>query len=258
MEEKLTEAFIASGLDTTFVGRNIICHSKIASTMDAAKKMALESAPEGSVIIADEQTAGKGRIGRLWSSPRGCIALSVILYPKPAYLSSLIMVASLAVMHAITDVTGLHPQIKWPNDILINGKKVCGILAESGAQANRGNYAVIGIGINVNLRATCLDEVSLTATSLSDELGGRVSRLEIVRKLLLEIERLYISAQEGEAVFREWQQNLVTLGRPVNAKSGDKVYEGIAESVERDGSLMLRLRDGSLKRIVAGDVALKH
>ena len=258
MKEKLTEASIASGLDTTFVGRKIIYHSKIASTMDVARKMALEGAPEGNVVIADEQTAGKGRIGRLWSSPRGCIALSVILYPKPAYLSSLIMVASLAVMHAITDVTGLHSQIKWPNDVLINDKKVCGILAESGVQGSRGNYAIIGIGINVNLRATCLDEASLTATSLSDELGSQVSRLEIVRKLLLEIERLYISAREGEAVYQEWQQNLVTLGRPVNAKSGNNVYEGIAESVERDGSLMLRLRDGSLKRIVAGDVTLKH
>jgi len=256
VEEKITEASIARDLNTSFVGQRIIYHSKIPSTMELARREALEGALEGTAVITDEQTAGKGRIGRFWSSPKGCIALSIILYPKQAYLPSLIMVASLAVMHTIKCVTGLRSQIKWPNDVLINGKKVCGILVESGVQGGRSNYAIIGIGINVNLEAAYIGEVSLMATSLSDELGKQVSRLEIVRKLLREIERLYLSAQDGEAVYQEWRQNLETLGRSVSAKSGNDVYEGIAESVEKDGSLMLRLRDGSLKRIVAGDVTL--
>ena len=258
MEDKLTEASIASGLDTAFIGRRITCHSKISSTMEIAKRKALEGTPEGTVVITDEQTAGKGRTGRVWSSPRGCVALSVILYPETAYLSSLIMIASLAVMHAIEHVTGLHPKIKWPNDILINGRKVCGILVESGVQGGRSNYAVIGIGINVNLDAAYLGEVSLKATSLSGEMGKEVPRLELIRSLLFEMERLYIAARDGETVYKEWRSNLETLGRTVNAKSGDNTYEGVAESVERDGSLILRLRDGSLKRIVAGDVTLKH
>jgi BirA family biotin operon repressor/biotin-[acetyl-CoA-carboxylase] ligase len=224
--------------------------------MEVAKREALKGTLDGTVVIADEQTAGKGRIGRFWSSPKGCIALSIILYPKPAYLSSLIMVASLAVMHTIKSVTGLYSPIKWPNDVLINGKKVCGILVESGVQGSDSNYAIIGIGINVNLEARCLDDVSFMATSLSNELGREVSRLKIMRKLLRDIERLYISANEDEMVYREWQRNLETLGRLVNAKSGENTYEGIAESVERDGSLLLRLRDGSQKRFVAGDVIL--
>ena len=256
MEEKITEASIARDLNTNFVGQRIIHRLKIPSTMELARKEALEGTPEGTVIIADEQTAGKGRIERFWSSPKGCIALSIILYPKPDYLPSMIMVSSLAVMHTIKCVTGLRPQIKWPNDVLINDKKVCGILVESGVQGGESIYAIVGIGINVNLEAICLDEVSLTATSLSDELGSQVSRLEIVKKLLREIERLYLSAQDGEAVYREWRQNLETLGRSVNAKSGNDLYEGVAESVEEDGSLMLRLRDGILKRIVAGDITL--
>lgn len=258
MKEKLTEASIKRDLCTSLVGRRIIHHLKIPSTMEFARREALAGAPEGTVIIADEQTAGKGRIGRIWSSPRGCIALSIILYPKTAYLSSIIMVVSLAVMHTIKYVTGLHPKIKWPNDILINGKKVCGILVESGVQGSESNYTIIGIGINVNLETTCLDGVSLTATSLSDELGKQESRLKIVRELLREIERLYLLAKNSEVVYQEWWKNLETLGRSINVKLGNDIYEGVAESVDRDGSLILRLRDGNIKRIVVGDVTLKH
>jgi BirA family biotin operon repressor/biotin-[acetyl-CoA-carboxylase] ligase len=258
MKEKMTEASIRKDLSTSFIGQRIIYHTKIRSTMDVAKREALKGAPEGTVVIADEQTEGKGRIGRFWSSPKGCVALSIILYPKQTYLSSLIMVASLAVMRTIKSVTRLHSPIKWPNDVLINGKKVCGILVESGVQSSDSNYAIIGIGINVNLEATCLDDVSSMATSLSNELGSEVSRLKIIRKLLCEIERLYISAKDNEIVYREWMRNLETLGRLVNAKSGDNIYEGIAESVKRDGSLMLRLTDGSLKRFVAGDIILQQ
>jgi len=236
VEEKITAASIMRDLNTSFIAKRIIYHSQMPSTMELARKEALAGVPDGTVVIADEQTAGKGRMGRFWSSPKGCIALSIVLYPKPAYLPFLIMVASLAVMHTIKCVTGLCAQIKWPNDILINGKKVCGVLVESGVRGNESNYTVIGIGINVNLEADCLDEVSLTATSLSDELGSRVSRLETVRKLLCEIESLYLSAQDGEAVYDEWRQNLETLGRQVQVRSGNNLYKGVAEDVEKDGA----------------------
>lgn len=258
MKELLTEAYIKKGLGTNFIGQRIIYHSKIPSTMEVAKREAQKEAPEGTLVIADEQTAGKGRIGRCWSSPKGCIALSIVLYPKPAQLSSIIMVASLAVMRTIKSVTGLRSLIKWPNDILINGRKVCGILVECGVQNSNSNYAIVGIGINVNLEATCLGGMSFSATSLSDEMGGQVSRIEIVRKLLAEIESLYISAQEDEIVYLEWQSNLETLGRQVSVKLCNTIYRGIAESVERDGTLIIRIGDGSLKRIVAGDVLLEY
>jgi BirA family biotin operon repressor/biotin-[acetyl-CoA-carboxylase] ligase len=150
----------------------------------------------------------------------------------------------------------LQSQIKWPNDVLINGRKVCGIIIESSAGDNGINYAVVGIGINVNLKTTEFTEIASVATSLSDELGREVSRLSLIKRLLVEIEPLYLSAKNSDAVYQEWRDSLVTLGRKVCARSGNDIYEGIAESVEKDGSLILRLRDGSLKRIVAGDVTL--
>lgn len=256
--DDLSPAAITSGLATHFIGQRIIYYSRIPSTMEVAKKEALQGAPEGTVVITDEQTAGKGRMRRVWLSPKGCIALSVILYPNIAHLPSLIMVASLAVVHTIAAVTGLWSRIKWPNDVLINGKKVCGILIESGVRDSSIDYAVVGIGINANLKNAHFAEVSLPATSLSDELGRNVSRLELVRRLLFEIERLYLAAQSGEAVYQEWRDNLETLGRRIHARSGDTVYEGIAESVAKDGSLMLRGSDGSLTKLTAGDVTLRE
>ncbi len=258
MKDYLTQDSITRDLATRFIGHRVILYSKTASTMEIARREAIKGAIEGTVVISNEQSAGRGRLGRLWLSPGGCVAVSVILYPDIAFLPSLIMVASLAVVHTILDITGLQPQIKWPNDVMIGGKKVCGVLVESGVRDGNIDYAIIGIGVNVNLEAAALGELSLPATSLSDELGRGVSRLELVRRLLVEMERLYLSAHSSEAVYREWKDSLETLGRRVRARSGDRVYEGIAESVDKDGSLLLRRLDGSLTRILAGDVTLQN
>jgi BirA family biotin operon repressor/biotin-[acetyl-CoA-carboxylase] ligase len=198
-----------------------------------------------------------GRKKRLWLSPKGSIALSIILYPNTAYLPFLIMVASLAVVHSIEKVTGLKSQIKWPNDVLINDKKVCGILIESGVRGNTVDYAIIGIGINVNLRLADFPEISSVASSLSQELGRNISWLDMIRCLLAETERLYLTLPSGDSVYREWRDNLVTLGKKVQVRSGETIYKGTAESVASDGSLFLRQSDGSLIKIVAGDVTLR-
>ncbi len=257
MKDDLSEVSIAVGLGTRFIGQRIIHYSKIPSTMEVAKREALQGALEGTVVIADEQTAGKGRMGRLWISPKGCVALSIILYPDITYLPSLVMVASLAVFHTIAAITGLRARIKWPNDVLINGKKVCGILIKSEVRDSSIDYAVVGIGINVNLETCCLAGVSLSATSLSHELGREVSCLEIIRRLLVEFERLYVTVQSGKAVYQEWRDNLETLGKKIHARSGNAVYEGVAESVDKDGSLLLRCSDGRLIKLTAGDVTLQ-
>jgi BirA family biotin operon repressor/biotin-[acetyl-CoA-carboxylase] ligase len=225
--------------------------------MDVARREAQKGAREGTVVIAGEQTAGRGRIKRAWLSPKGSIALSIILYPDLRYLSSLIMVASLGVVHCIEKVTGLKPQIKWPNDVLIDGKKVCGILIESGVKGKRLDYAVIGIGINVNLRLSDFPEISSLATSLSHELGRDVSRIDMIRCLLAEIEGLYLALPSGDSVYQQWRDNLMTLGKRVQVSSDETTYEGIAESVASDGSLLLRQPDGNLTKIVAGDVTLR-
>ena len=258
VENNLSPASIADNLESHFIGQRVIYYPRLTSTMDVARQEAQHGAAEGTVVIADEQTMGKGRLKRAWLSPRGSIALSIILHPSVFYLPSLIMLASLAVVHSIETITGLELQIKWPNDILINDKKVCGILIESNVRGNTVVYAIIGIGINVNFGLSAFPEILSTATSLADELERDVSRVDVIRCLLVEIEKLYLALPDGESVYEEWRDRLVTLGRKVQVKSGGTILEGIAESVARDGSLLLRHSNGSSTKIVAGDVSLHH
>jgi BirA family biotin operon repressor/biotin-[acetyl-CoA-carboxylase] ligase len=257
MMDILSAELVKDGLETRFIGRRVVhllCHS---STMEAAREEAGWGAAEGTVVIAEEQTAGKGRAKRVWLSPRGSISLSVVLYPDASQLPYLIMIASVAAARSIEIVTGLKAQLKWPNDVLIEGKKICGILIENELHGDRVAWAVIGIGINVNIRMRDFPEIAATATSLSDELGRELSRVEIIRRLLAEMERLYPSLGTGEQVYREWRDRLITLGKRVQAISGEDVLEGVAEDVNRDGSLLLKHSDGSTSHIVAGDVTLR-
>jgi BirA family biotin operon repressor/biotin-[acetyl-CoA-carboxylase] ligase len=258
MKASLSPEVITQDLETRFVGRRVIYHSSVTSTNELAKEEARHGAEEGTVVIAGEQTVGKGRLRRNWLSPEGSIALSLVLYPEVAQLPSLIMVASLAVAHSIEAVTGLKPRLKWPNDVLVGDRKVSGILVESGVRGSSVDYAVIGIGVNVNFKVSNFPEISPTATSLSDELGRKVSLPRLVRRLLVELEGYYLALVARASLYEEWRDSLVTLGKEVRVESGGAVQVGIAQSVARDGSLLLRLPDGSLSRIVAGEVTLRH
>jgi len=258
VEDSLSPAAITNGLATRFIGQEVTCYPSLPSTNDVAKRRAKEGDKEGTVIITEEQTAGRGRIGRSWLTPRGSIALSIILYPPLAYLPSLIMVASLAVAYSIEQVTNLKVQLKWPNDVLLNGKKVCGILVESDVRGDKVDYAVIGIGLNVNLKLSEFPQIAPMATSLSWELGREVSRREMVQSLLAQAEKLYLALAAGDSVFKQWRDRLVTLGKEVQVSSGETTCKGVAESVAADGSLLLRQPDGSLLKIVAGDVTLRR
>ena len=252
----LTPDSITRGLATRFIGQKVIYYRRLPSTMKVATERARQGVAEGTTIIAGEQTGGRGRLGRLWLSPPGNIALSVILYPDLDYLPSLVMLASLAVVRAIKAVTGLKANISWPNDVLINGRKVCGILVESDVWGGEVAYAVVGMGMNVNLDAVDFPDISSTATSLRAETGGELSLVDIIRQLLLDMEGLYITLQVGGSVYEEWRDSLVTLGRQVTVTSVKTSQQGIAESVDRDGALRLRLPDGSLVRVIAADVTL--
>jgi BirA family biotin operon repressor/biotin-[acetyl-CoA-carboxylase] ligase len=256
-ESRLSAAAITKDLKTELIGQRVIAYPRLTSTNDVAKREAKKGAREGTVVVAEEQTAGRGRLKRAWLSPRGSVALSVILHPTPAQLPYLIMVASLAVVHCIKKLD-LKAQIKWPNDVLVNNKKVCGILIESDVRGSDVDYAVIGIGLNVNVNTTDFPEIAATATSLSHELGRKLSRQEIIRCLLVELENLYLALPEGDSVFREWRERLVTLGKEVEIISGQTAHKGIAESVASDGSLLLRQPDGKLIKVVAGDVSLRQ
>ncbi len=257
MNEIFSADSISYGLDTRIIGRNVLYFSSVGSTNETAKQEAGQGVQEGTVVIADEQTAGRGRLKRTWLTPKGNIALSVVLYPDISILPSLIMMASLAVSQTIETVTELRTQIKWPNDVLIDGKKVCGILIESDVRNEKVHYAVIGIGINVNAGKEVLSGVVMPATSLYTETGKEVSRLQIIRELVKDMDNLYEAIISGGSVFNEWRDRLVTLGNEVRVTSGEDIFEGIAESVDTDGSLLVRNPDGSLKRVIAGDVTLR-
>lgn len=253
----LSSETITSDLETRFIGQRVIHFLSHGSTMEAARQEARRATAEGTVVIAEEQTAGKGRAKRVWLSPKGSISLSVVLYPEVSQLPYLVMMASLAVARSIEAVTGLKTQLKWPNDVLIGGKKACGILIESELRGSDVGWAIIGIGINANITMNAFPEIATIATSLSGEMGKDVSRLAIIRRLLVEMENLYLSLGNGEHVYREWRDRLITLGRKVRVHSGEGVLNGIAEDVSRDGSLLLRHGHGCLSRIVAGDVTLR-
>jgi BirA family transcriptional regulator, biotin operon repressor / biotin---[acetyl-CoA-carboxylase] ligase len=257
MSEVLSPEVITDNLGTRLIGRRVLYYPQTTSTNHLAKDEARAGAPEGTVVIAGEQTLGRGRRERSWISPPGNLALSFVLYPTIKYLPSLIMVASLSTARAVTEVTGLETGIKWPNDVLINGKKVCGILVESEVRGSRVDYAVTGIGVNVNIRMADYPEVAAIATSLYDEIGREVSLVSLARALLRELDGLYQGLLAGRAVIEAWRERLVTLGREVSVVSADATYSGVAESVDRDGSLVVRRSDGSLSRVVAGDVSIR-
>ena len=256
-KDSLSSALITHNLETRFIGQRVLYYPQLSSTMDIARQEALRGAAEGTVVVADEQIGGRGRVKRVWLSPEGSIALSIILYPGVINSPYLIMLASLAVVHSIEVVAGLKAQIKWPNDVLISDKKVCGILIESNVRGDTVDYTIISIGLNVNFRLSGFPEIQDTATSLSDELGEDLPRLKVVRQLLKETEKLYLALRAGESCYEEWRDRLVTLGNSVRVKSGGAIYEGVAESVVRDGSLLLRCTDGNLLKIVSGDATLR-
>ena len=248
---------ISRELATDFIGQNLLYFASVTSTNDIARQQAMGKSPEGTAVIAERQTSGRGRLKREWVSPEGNIAVTVVLYPDRKNLYFLTMLAALAVQRGIEKTTGVKCQLKWPNDVLVNGKKVCGILLESKASVESVDYALVGIGINVNMKIADHPEIAAIATSLALETGSEVSRTELLRNLFIEMEKLYLRLRAGESIMAEWRDQLVTLGKKVFVRSGDEAFEGTAESVADDGSLLLRCVDGKLLKFNAGDVTLK-
>lgn len=262
--ENLTDR-IQKGLKTKLLGRKIYHYPEVVSTNDIAKKLirgeaieggAMHHIVHGTVILAEIQTKGKGRLGRDWASPRGGIWLSCILSaPKPQSASLLTLLTSVAVARAIQALTSLPVKIKWPNDLLVHGKKVAGILSEKVAE-----YVIVGIGVNLNVSPQALPEnLRSLATSLKAESGEDIPQVKFIQILLKELEKIYLRLKEGEAsiVLQEWKSLNTTLGSWVKVRSFTEVWEGQAVNVDREGYLLVRLADGTLKRVASGDVTLR-
>jgi len=226
--------------------------------MDVAREQARSGAEEGLVVIADEQTAGRGRFRRRWLTPPGSsLALSLLLRPQAEQLPKLGMMAALGVLEAVAKVTALRASLKWPNDVILNGRKLGGILVESELDPGGRATAIVGIGINVNLDVAAFDEIAQGATSLSTELGHGVSRLELLWALLAALERNYEALKGGQGLHKEWAEHLETIGQRVRVIAGGDVEEGLAEAVDEEGRLLLRRDDGSLAHLVGGEVTLR-
>jgi BirA family biotin operon repressor/biotin-[acetyl-CoA-carboxylase] ligase len=256
---RLSADLILKHLATHFLGRNLVYLPETASTNADARRLAAAGAPDGTVVVAEYQSAGRGRLERRWVAPPGSSLLaSVLLRPDlaPYRAQRLTMLAGLAAADAIEAETGLHAGLKWPNDLLIGERKVGGILTEVDVSGERLSYAVLGIGLNVNLDPAALPgELLERATSLSAELGREVDRLSLLLALLALLEKRYIALGAGAAdLHREWAGRLVTVGREVVVSAGDGEWWGVAEGVDDDGALLVRPPGGEARRVVAGDV----
>ncbi|TFG46814.1 MAG: biotin--[acetyl-CoA-carboxylase] ligase [Dehalococcoidia bacterium] len=236
--------------------KRILTYESIGSTMDKARELGSEGSPEATIVVAAQQTEGRGRLSRPWLSPDGSLSFSILLYPPPEKLVSLTMMAGLAVARAVEATASLKVDLKWPNDILIGDKKVAGILVESGFNGQR-QYVVIGIGVNVNLDSARYSEIAHIATSLSLESGDEVDILRLLRELIFGLETLYTDF-DAAGLYNAWRGRLTTLGCRVRAVTGDGTIDGVAEDVADDGTLIIRTDDGHSHTIIAGDVMLRH
>lgn len=252
----LVASAIRQGLYTHVVGRRILYYRELTSTMDAASRLADEGADEGAVVIAEMQSAGRGRQGRSWVSRPGNLLLSVLFRPGMEQLPFISMIGGLAVARAVRKTTGLSPAIKWPNDVLLGGRKAAGILAESAIVGDSVCYAVLGLGINVALDPSESEEISAIATSVDAAAGAPIERESLLRQLLLDLDDLYLRLGRNESPLAEWTGLLETIGQPVVATFAGETLSGVAEAVDETGNLLLRQDDGQIITLTAGDVTL--
>lgn len=254
---------LSGGLRTKFVGRSIFFKRSVASTNRWAEECAKLGACDGTIFLAETQSAGRGRLDRKWISPRGGLWFSVVFRPRlrTAGAFGLVFVASLAVAEVLKKLYKLEIQVKWPNDVLANGKKVCGILAETKSDGRNVEYVVVGVGINANfkIRRSLPEVLWKTVTSLEDELGVKVELEPLLGELLKRFEGLYsVFLKKGfSAVLVEWKKFAGFLGCKVEVLSMNEKLTGLALDVDGDGSLVLKLADGAVKHVCAGDVVLR-
>lgn len=245
------------------IGRDIRVFQKTTSTNDIVEKLARDGVAEGVVVFAESQTQGRGRLGRAWVSPPGKgLWFSVLLRPQiaPQAVTRLTIAAAASLARTVQSVTGVVPRIKWPNDLLVNGRKISGILTELSAELDHVKYVILGIGMNINLtEADFPADLKPIATSLRVAAKREINRPEFAAELLRQLDRDYRRLSEGhfQKVAEEWEALSGTLGSEVEVRTGDRVVRGRAESLDPDGALLVRTQHGRIERIIGGDVSLR-
>lgn len=258
----LSKEELESTIHTKWAGENVVFFEETVSTNNEIRSLAEQGAPHGTLAVAEKQLGGKGRRGRVWTSPAGVgIWMSMLLRPQidPLAASMLTLVMALAAKKGIEISTGLKSEIKWPNDLVLNKKKICGILTEMSTELMEIQYVIPGIGINVNQK-DFPDDIKATATSLYIESGKIQKRSEIIAALMEAFEGYYdtfIKTQDMSGLIEEYNANLVNLGNEVCVLDPAGEFRGVSEGINKEGALLVRLADGTLKEIISGEVSVR-
>jgi len=250
---------IQTKLQTERFGREVVTLEQTDSTQNDVRAIAERGAGEGAIVVALEQGVGKGRMGRAWSSPKGGLWFSILMRPSIAIaeLHKLSLLFGVAVAKSLKQIR-VDARLKWPNDVLVEGKKVCGILLEVSAESDRVNHVIAGIGINANFSSGKLPEsLNSHSTTLLDQLGKRIDRAALLADVLLNAERLYFGATKDGfgGVLDQWRSLSCTIGNEVIVSSFGRSVSGLAVGISDDGSLLVKT-EGGVEKILAGDVTL--
>ena len=257
--DKLSSIEIQQALGSRKFGCVVHHFEEISSTMDEAFRLGMSGVPEGALVTAEYQLKGRGRMGRPWVSSRGKgVYFSLLLRPQLTLsdVSKLTLLSAVAISEAVEKHTGLRPLIKWPNDLLLGGRKIAGILTELRAEVDRVEFVVLGVGLNVN---TSSKELPLVATSLKEVKGEEIGRVGLLKDILRSLEKRYLSLKKQgfDPVLEEWRRRSVTIGNHVRFEERGGLFSGVAIGLAKDGGLLIQLASGAIIKKMAGDITLE-
>ena len=254
---------ISKNLNTKYIGKDIYIFNEVMSTNTIAKFLSMNGVGTGAVVISEKQTKARGRSGKNWESPLGGVWLSIILNPNVNHskLPLITLATGVAVENTLKRIGVKNAEIKWPNDILIHGKKVCGILTEAITSFNTIESVIIGVGIDANISIENFpEELQENMTTLNDEIGEKVDENLLIKLFLEEFEKIseqFIN-EEYETILKEWRKNSYTIGKIVEVHEPfSKPYDGYVLGISRDGSLVVEKIDGTLEKVISGECIIK-
>ena len=244
------------------IGSKIYSYEDVSSTMTIAKELAAEGAQDGTVVLAETQNVGRGRLGRSWHSPKGGIWMSIILRPSVSLEETplITLAAGIGVCKAIRTLYSMNPGLKWPNDVIVNTKKVCGILTEGCIESGITKFAILGIGVNLNFSNDLLPkDLNQYASTLLSESGQHINSIDFLSQLIKELNSVFKDLGNNKLnIIKSWRNFSVTIGKEVLATGKDNIIEGIAKDVTSDGSLVIETKQGEFIEVRSGEVSLRE